>query len=189
MLAKRRITIALTAAAALLAALQLVPYGHGRTHPPDGAQVSWDTPGTRALAERACFDCHSNHTRWPWYARLAPVSWRIQHHVDEGRSAINFTAFAPGAGETGEAAGEAGETVTKGEMPPADYLLLHPEARLSPAERQALAAGLDATFAAWREGGGGAPADSARGGRDERGEGGERGEAKERGEGGERDRD
>jgi len=136
---------------ALLGAAQLVPYGRDHSAPPDGAAPAWDSPRTQQLAERACMDCHTNKTRWPWYSNLAPVSWRIQNHVQEGREKLNFSAFDPRQKDVAEAAGEAGETVTKQEMPPFDYRLAHPEARLTPEERRALAAGLDATFAAWRE--------------------------------------
>jgi len=135
--------------AAFLVALQLVPYGHDRSNPPDGQQPAWDSRQTEDLAQRACYDCHSNRTRWPWYASVAPASWRIQHHVREGREKLNFTAFDPGNETTSESASEAGEAVTKGKMPPRDYLLMHPEAWLSGADRRALANGLDVTFAAY----------------------------------------
>ncbi|MCC6348495.1 MAG: heme-binding domain-containing protein [Candidatus Eisenbacteria bacterium] len=135
----------------LFAAVQLVPYGRNHANPPDGALVAFDSPATKQLAERACFDCHSNRTKWPWYSNIAPISWRIQRHVDEGRGELNLTAFDPASEDMADAAGEAGETITKGEMPPADYLLAHPEARLSSAEKQALVAGLDRTFAVFVE--------------------------------------
>lgn len=126
---------------------QLVPYGRQHTNPSDGTLASFDSPATQDLAKRACFDCHSNRTRWPWYASIAPISWRIQHHVTEGREKLNFTAFDPTTEKVTDAAAEAGESVTKGKMPPGDYLLLHPEARLSPEESAMLAKGLDVTFA------------------------------------------
>jgi len=153
MTASRRLWIGLSAALLLFASIQLVPYGRDHTNPPDGMVVTFDSPRTQELAERACYDCHSNHTRWPWYASVAPMSWRIQTHVHEGRAKLNFTAFDPGSHETAEAVEEAGETVTKGEMPPADYRLAHREARLTPAEKQALATGLDRTLAPFAEGG------------------------------------
>jgi hypothetical protein len=162
--ASRKLTLALAVPALLLALVQLVPYGRAHTNPPDGALVAFDSPGTERLAQRACFDCHSHRTNWPWYAWIAPLSWRIQSHVDEGRAALNFTAFDAAREEMAEAAGEAGETVAEGEMPPADYLLAHPEARLTPAEKRALAAGLDRTFAGFTEG-------AERTGRDRSGEG------------------
>jgi len=131
----------LTLAAALVLA-QLVPYGRDHTNPPVVAEPAWDHPATRTLAVRACFDCHSNQTKWPWYSHVAPMSWLVQNHVDEGRETLNFSAGPDGLGEADEAA----EEVREGEMPPRSYILLHPEARLSTAERDALAAGLSATF-------------------------------------------
>jgi len=59
-------------------AMQLVPYGHAHTNPPVTGEPKWDSPQTRELAKRACFDCHSNETDWPWYSNIAPVSWLIQ---------------------------------------------------------------------------------------------------------------
>jgi hypothetical protein len=147
----RATLLAFTALVVLFLAIQLVPFGRAHTNPPNARLAAWDSPRTEDLARRACFDCHSNETRWPWYASIAPVSWRIQSHVVEGREKLNFTAFDPGREKVAEAAEEAGEVVTKGEMPPRDYLLLHPEARLTAAEKQALAAGLQATFAGFGE--------------------------------------
>ena len=54
--------------------IQLLPYGRDHTNPPVVAEPLWDSPQTRALAKRACFDCHSNETIWPWYTNVAPVS-------------------------------------------------------------------------------------------------------------------
>lgn len=81
-------------------------------------------------------------TRWPWYSHVAPASWMVQEHVDSGRRALNFSEWD----RPGEEASEAAEEVLEGEMPPASYLLAHPEARLSAAERAQLARGLVATI-------------------------------------------
>ena len=137
----------------VLSLIQLIPYGRQHTNPGPERVVAWNSSRTQDLARRACFDCHSNETRWPWYSSIAPVSWRIQTHVNEGRKKLNFSAFAPANEKVAHAAGEAGETITKGEMPPVDYVLMHPEARLSWAEKNALAQGLDVTFAAFVESG------------------------------------
>jgi hypothetical protein len=51
--------------------IQLIPYGHNHTNPPVNAEPNWDSPETRTLAQRACFDCHSNETRWPWHSNIA----------------------------------------------------------------------------------------------------------------------
>jgi hypothetical protein len=127
---------------ALLVA-QLVPYGRDHTNPTVTAEPPWNAPATRALAERACFDCHSNETRWPWYSKVAPLSWLVQADVEEGRRDLNFSEWTRRYDE----ADESGETVRKHEMPPQSYLLLHPAAKLSNVEREQLAAGLDATIA------------------------------------------
>jgi hypothetical protein len=164
---------------AVLALIQLVPFGRRHTNPPDGAQVSWDSPATQRLAERACYDCHSNHTRWPWYASVAPASWRVQNHVDEGREHLNFTAFDTTARRMRRAAGEAAEEVEKGDMPPNDYLLMHPEARFTAAEKDTLVAGLKRTFAAFAGKHGSGQGEAGEGA--ERGDGGEKGEAGEKG--------
>lgn len=131
----------------LVLVAQLVPYGRDHSNPPSLAEPSWDRATTRALAERACFDCHSNQTRWPWYSHVAPMSWLVQSHVDEGRRELNFSEWNRGNPEAREAA----ETVREREMPPRSYLLLHPEARLTDAEREQLARGLDATLSSTRQ--------------------------------------
>ncbi|HYO42170.1 MAG TPA: heme-binding domain-containing protein [Candidatus Limnocylindrales bacterium] len=122
-------------------AIQFVPYGRDHSNPPVTAEPVWDTAATRELAVRACFDCHSNETAWPWYTNIAPISWRIQQHVDEGREKLNFSEWGTGEQETDEI----GEVVRDGEMPPWDYLLAHPEARLTDAETQVLVDGLTQT--------------------------------------------
>lgn len=128
--------------AGLFVVFQLVPYGRAHTNPAVTGAPRWDSPRTEELARRACFDCHSNETKWPWYSKVAPLSWRIQNHVDEGRQKFNMSAMDRKQKE----ADEAGEVVEKGEMPPFDYKLAHPEARLSAAETAELVRGLIATF-------------------------------------------
>lgn len=141
---RKIVRLVVLALVALLVLAQLVPYGRDHTNPPVRAEPAWDRPATRDLARRACFDCHSNETRWPWYASVAPVSWLLQHDVDEGREDLNFSEW----NRPYEEAGEAGETVLNRTMPPSSYLLLHPEAKLTDAERKQLAAGLNATVGA-----------------------------------------
>jgi hypothetical protein len=91
---------------------------------------------------RACFDCHSNVTVWPWYANVAPVSWLLQRHVDEGRARLDFSTWRT----TRQEVERTSRQISGGEMPPADYLLLHPDARLSDAETQQLIDGLTRTI-------------------------------------------
>jgi hypothetical protein len=137
---------------ALIVLIQLVPFGRNHTNPPVVQEPAWDSPETRALAVRACFDYHSNETNWKWYTNIAPFSWLIQRDVDEGRERLNFLEWGMAGsgeegeggegGERGEGAEEAGEVILEGEMLPAQYLLMHPEAHLTDAEKQALVQGL-----------------------------------------------
>ena len=94
---------------------------------------------------RACGDCHSNQTTWPWYSWVAPASWLVQHHVDEAREHLDFAEFDRPQRDADEAA-EAAEEVEEGEMPLPNYLWLHPEARLDDQERGDLIAGLERTL-------------------------------------------
>ncbi len=118
------------------------------TNPPVVQEPNWDSPETRALAQRACFDCHSNETTWPIYTNLPPVSFLLRNHVYEGREKLNFSEWGQGEQEVDEIA----EVIEEGEMPMLSYLPMHPEARLSKAERQALIDGLAATTGAGSEG-------------------------------------
>ncbi len=139
---KRIVKWALLAVAAGLVLIQFVPYGRDHSNPPVAGEPAWDSVETRELARRACFDCHSNETRWPWYSHVAPASWLLQRHVDEGRETLNLSEWTRPQDEAEDAA----EEVLEGEMPPWDYRLLHPEARMSAAEKRKLADGLIATF-------------------------------------------
>ncbi|HUR27303.1 MAG TPA: heme-binding domain-containing protein [Planctomycetota bacterium] len=127
---------------ALFLLIQLVPYGRGRAVHPETAEPKWDSPRTRELAVRACFDCHSNQTHWPWYTWIAPASWLVQHDVDEGREHLDLTLFD----QRQRNADECADQLRTGEMPPWQYLLLHPKARLDDAERVELAEGFEQTF-------------------------------------------
>jgi mono/diheme cytochrome c family protein len=125
------------------AAMQLVPYGRHHVNPPTMGEPAWDSPATRALAKQACFDCHSNETEWPAYARAAPASWLIQRDVNEGRTVLNFSAWQ----RPQERASDAAEEVLEREMPPVMYRLMHAHARLSAADRDRLARGLAQSLA------------------------------------------
>ena len=122
--------------------IQFLPYGHEHANPPVTAEPQWNSQQTRDLATRACYDCHSNQTTWPWYSNIAPVSWLIQHDVEEGRSRLNFTEWNRPQRETEDAARQ----VQRGAMPPSYYGIMHPTASLTPDEKQALIQGLQASL-------------------------------------------
>ena len=124
-------------------AIQVIPYGRDHANPPITGEPVWDSPRTRELAVRACFDCHSNEVKYPWYSQIAPASWAVQSHIDSGRSKVNYSEWDQPQKEADESA----ETVIDGEMPPAYFTrFTHAEARLSDLERHQLIDGLVATF-------------------------------------------
>lgn len=130
-------------AAALLLLIQLVPVD--RSNPEVELEVPAG-PAAREVLERACYDCHSNETVWPWYAWVAPVSWLVAHDVHEAREYLNFSTWnAYDDEERAELLHEAWEEVEEGEMPLWFYVPLHPEAELDDADKEVLRA--------WSEGG------------------------------------
>ncbi|NMB80393.1 MAG: heme-binding domain-containing protein [Ignavibacteria bacterium] len=126
--------------------IQLVPYGRDHTNPPVTGEPAWDSAETRALAKRACFDCHSNETVYPWYSNVAPVSWLVMHDIEEGRGNLNFSEWETGSKWAQHAADEAVEAIQTGKMPLPIYVVQHPEARLTDIEKQALIKGLAASL-------------------------------------------
>lgn len=182
-------------------AIQLIPVN--RVNPPVTSTIKWDSPQTEALAKRACMDCHSNETVWPWYSYVAPASWLIYYDVQRGRRQLNLDSLAAGIGESrggnnaqsndlayrlgqylaegGQQRGPGGEgdfprqgggnangqgfqppagefrggfniadrlaeQIQQNRMPPANYLLIHANAKLTDAEKQQLIQGLQKTF-------------------------------------------
>jgi Haem-binding domain len=88
--------------------------------------------GLGAVLDRACSDCHSNGTAWPWYTQIAPLSWLMAYGVREGRKAVNFSEWAAYQPEQQRALLSVScRDVSEGKMPGRPYTLLHPEARLS----------------------------------------------------------
>jgi hypothetical protein len=131
-------TPARAAAAALVAAVaaQFVPVT--RDNPPDAYVI--DAPAeVRTIIERSCYDCHSNHTRWPWYSRVAPVSWLVGRDVHRARKEMNFTDWPQFDFEEQEhLMADIAKNIERGKMPLAQYLIMHPDARLSLDDRQRL---------------------------------------------------
>lgn len=128
---------------ALFVLIQFIPYGKDHTNPPVIQEPQWDSMRTRELFMRACGDCHSHNTKWPWYSHIAPVSWLVYRDVQEGREHFNVSAWGHQKENEGE---DAAKELAEGEMPPLLYLLAHPEARLSSQEKKELIEGLRRTF-------------------------------------------
>ena len=122
--------------------IQFVPYGRAQANPPASAPFKWSSPRAKAIAQRACYDCHSNHTTWWWGVKLAPFSWLAQHDINDGRARLDFSDW------NGILSADELRRVLDGGMPPLQYTLLHPKARLSAAEKKQLVAGFEQSLAA-----------------------------------------
>ncbi len=118
--------------------IQFVPVS--RSNPPVETEVA-AAPDVRAILRRACYDCHSHETAWPWYSAMAPVSWVVAHDVGEGRGELNFSTWnrVPAARRAGKA-GKICEVLAERDMPPWYYPVAHPGARLSAEDRAKLGA-------------------------------------------------
>jgi mono/diheme cytochrome c family protein len=126
-----------------LAILQILPLRPQFTNPPISGEPSWDTPRTKELFNRACADCHSHETKYPWYSNVAPVSWLVAHDINEGREHFNVSTWGVQKKNEGE---DATKEVREGKMPIWIYTLTHPEANLNGVEKQELIVGLEKTF-------------------------------------------
>lgn len=124
----------------VLVLMQLIPVD--RNNPPVTRNIHWDSPRTAGLVQRACMDCHSNETKWPWYSYVAPISWYVAHDVHEGRRHVNFSQ----AGKKIKW-DHCVDEVEEGDMPLAEYMWIHASARLTHTEREELAGGFERTEA------------------------------------------
>lgn len=122
--------------ALVLIGIQFVPVD--RDNPP--VQSALEAPAEiDQILRRACYDCHSNETRWPWYSYVAPVSWTVVGHVNHGRGDLNFSEWPTFDLEGQEHAfKDIEQQIEKGEMPLESYVRMHRDARLSSEERDAL---------------------------------------------------
>lgn len=92
------------------------------------------------ILRTACYDCHSHQTTYPWYTNVAPISWWIRHHIDEGREHLNFSVWSEyDADERDHKLEECIEELEEGEMPLSSYTFVHREAQLSDDQRRELA--------------------------------------------------
>lgn len=122
---------------------QVVPVA--RTNPPAAGNPIAPLQVAECL-RRACYDCHSNETRWPWYSRIAPVSWLVSRHVQVARARLNFsdwTDYAYDPGTESDKLREIAAMIGNGTMPPWYYRLTHPRARLSTADRTTIFAWIE----------------------------------------------
>lgn len=128
--------IALVALTALGGAIQLVPVQ--RSNPPVPAPLRAPAD-VEAILKRCCADCHTNETRWPWYAYVAPASWLVARDVRIGRDNLDFSYWGQLlADEQRQLAKSIIREVKAGAMPLSNYRILHPKARPTPSEVERL---------------------------------------------------
>jgi hypothetical protein len=131
-----RKNVILTAVAVLVLGAQLVPVD--RSNPPVESEIVLPD-ALSGIVRKACYDCHSHETRWPWYSYVAPVSWLVHHDVEHAREHMNFSRWGSyDAEEQAELLGEIAEEVEERAMPLPIYVSLHSEARLTNDERRAI---------------------------------------------------
>ena len=115
-----------------------------RTNPPVDPAQSIEahmrmTPEITSILDRSCRDCHSNRTQWPWYTNVAPVSWWLSNHVNEGRHELNFSEWGKLPRDRQDRKlRQICDEVTDGQMPLSSYLPMHPTARLSEQDKKTL---------------------------------------------------
>lgn len=91
------------------------------------------------LLKTACYDCHSNQPSYPWYTNIAPVSWWIKHHINEGSEHLNFSIWGTYKEKRkNHKLDECIEMIEEGEMPMSSYTLMHAESKLSDAQKMKL---------------------------------------------------
>ena len=116
--------------------IQFIPVE--RPNPPVTGEVGAPAQVTEILM-RSCYDCHSNETLWPWYSYIAPASWLLANDVGEGRDGLNFSEWSAYPDKKKEKKmKEIWEEVNEGEMPEWYYAVMHPEAKLSDADKASL---------------------------------------------------
>ena len=131
-----KIKIILVVLIAIILLIQLIPVN--KSNPPVSAEIITSTE-IKSILEKSCYDCHSNQTRWPWYSKIAPVSWGISYHVKEGRSYVNFSYWQTLTFEQkNNLKQEIFKEISNNKMPIKSYTLIHRNAGLTNEEKQQL---------------------------------------------------
>ena len=122
--------------AVVLFIINLIPVN--LSNPPITSHIQ--TPDNiKKILRESCYDCHSNETTWYWYTKYAPISWLIEHDVNEGREYLNFSTWDKySTNEKKELMNESIEEIKEGEMPLKIYELMHPDSKISEEELEIL---------------------------------------------------
>ena len=126
----------LAALAVIFGAMQLIPSYEKSNPTTDPALEIQEPKGVVEIFKRSCYDCHSNKTRWPWYADVAPMKWVVRRDVKEGRKALNFSLWNSYDEQKKQKLKKEIFRSVELAMPLPQYLWLHPEAKLGPKEKK-----------------------------------------------------
>jgi hypothetical protein len=136
---RKRILIAIIALLAVIQFIRPQRNAGNADGPNDITHFTSVTPEVKNILQTSCYDCHSDHTEYPWYTNIQPVGWWLQDHVNEGKREVNFSQFSPGRIRRAiRKFHEITEQVEEGEMPLSFYTLIHGNAKLSAEQSSAL---------------------------------------------------
>jgi hypothetical protein len=128
--------------ALLLAAMQFFPRDHNQGKAPAGktmAEVIQVPSNAQVILKRSCYDCHSDHTNYPWYAQLQPVRYILDGHIRRGKDELNFDEFGDYAARRQRSRIRAiGESLEEGAMPLGSYTMIHRDAILTKEDKATL---------------------------------------------------
>jgi len=141
---KKKLKWILAVLVALFALLQLANPAH--TNPPVVNDLMTSSPPPAPVAtmlHAACYDCHSNETKWPWYSHIAPVSLLVASDVNEGRRNLNLSDWPTDPMRAAKRLEDMSEKIGYYEMPPGKYTAIHRDARMKDDQRKVLTGWLD----------------------------------------------
>lgn len=123
----------------ILGLIQFIPHQHPTATADAADKIVVNNPEVKNILDKACMDCHSNETKYPWYAEVTPINMWIDGHIEEGREHLNFSEWNSLSEEDRKhAIKETIEVVHEKEMPMLFYWLIHWDAKLTDAERETL---------------------------------------------------
>lgn len=135
----KKVLLALLAFFIIAQAIRPAKNAGNATGPRDITSVVTVPDSIMGVLQKSCYDCHSDHTVYPWYDQITPVNWWVDQHIKDGKRELNFTTFGEyPVKKMVRKIEEIGETIEKEEMPLPSYLWMHGDAKLSSSERTAI---------------------------------------------------
>ena len=131
----KAVKIILITLAVVFIAIQFIPSGIPENRPDDLKSIVNSNMVTEPVLDQlkvSCFDCHSNQTHFPWYSKIAPASWMLADHINEGKTKLNFSEWEDYSNR--EKIGilkDIKDEIESGNMPLKSYLLIHRDAKLT----------------------------------------------------------